>query len=182
LAEVLVASAPAEEGAVVRVQDGSASQQSGRTPIFLFDGDWLGGGLYCHSLARMIDTDRPFYKIPPHGVDGGAVPASVQAMAADRVERILETHPQGPFALCGYCAGGLVALEAARILESRGHKVETVILVDSVADAAGDFPVRHLRWRYLAWVEADWKGRAVLFKKTLQERIAPASREEPQAS
>jgi len=90
---------------------------SDRRPLFFFDGDWLGNGLYCRSLARLIDEERPFYSVAPHGVDGKPVPPSIQAMAADRLDALLAAQPEGPFLLGGYCAGGLVALETARLLE-----------------------------------------------------------------
>jgi amino acid adenylation domain-containing protein len=130
---------------VYEVQGGS-----GETPLFFFHGDWEGG-LYLQKFARLIGEKRPFYAIAPHGLDGGEVPATVQAMAAERLEALLLHRPEGAFILGGYCAGGLVALEAARQLQERGRIVERVILLDSVADRAGHIPWTGLKRRLRAW-------------------------------
>ncbi len=177
LAKVLMAETPWKGTPPIQVQAGSSER-----PLFFFDGDWIGGGLYCRNLARLIGTDRPFYTIPPHGLDGGDVPASVPAMAADRLDALLRVQPEGPFVLCGYCAGGLVAFETARQLEARGHKVELVVLLDSVADAAGEIPWRRLRIRARPWIKSDWPGRAKLLGESVKRRLAPAKADEEPAS
>ncbi|SDG65576.1 HAD-superfamily phosphatase, subfamily IIIC/FkbH-like domain-containing protein/amino acid adenylation domain-containing protein [Lentzea fradiae] len=48
---------------------------------------------------------------------------------ADLVER----HANGPLVLGGYSAGGNLAFEVARELESRGHDVSRIVLFDSMA-------------------------------------------------
>ncbi|MDC6673883.1 thioesterase domain-containing protein, partial [Leclercia adecarboxylata] len=59
-----------------------------------------------------------------------AIPASVQQMARERLPLILERQPKGPYRICGYCNGALVAFEAARLLIEAGHSVEIVALID----------------------------------------------------
>ncbi len=180
LAEYLVAQERADATPPIQVQPGSrpGDTQPGARPLFFFDGDWLGGGLYCRNLARLIDHERPFYTVPPHGVDGGEVPESVPAMAADRLDALLKVQPEGPFVLCGYCAGGLVALETARQLEAKGHQVNLVILLDSVADEAGGVPWRRIRNRVRPWTESDWRGRAAWIGGGLKRRLVPEKRDE----
>jgi thioesterase domain-containing protein len=51
-------------------------------------------------------------------------------MAADRLPSILSAQPEGPYRLGGYCAGGLVAFEVARLLVASGRKVELVAMID----------------------------------------------------
>jgi amino acid adenylation domain-containing protein len=164
---------------VTEVQPGA-----GRRPLFFFDGDWLGGGLYCRNLARLIDHERPFYVVSPHGLDGKPVPGSVEAMAADRVGALLAVQSDGPFLLGGYCAGGLVALEMAHQLRARGHAVPTVVLLDSVADQQGGIPWRVLQrrrrdldWQLSGfarqWSQKDWRGRMSLVGESVRRRVAP---------
>ena len=52
-------------------------------------------------------------------------------MAADRLPLILEAQPEGPYRLCGYCVGGMVAFEAARLLLAAGKEVEMVFMIDA---------------------------------------------------
>ena len=51
---------------------------------------------------------------------------------ADRLPLIVNAQPQGPYRLCGYCSGGLVAFEVARMLIAAGFGkiVEIVVMVD----------------------------------------------------
>jgi len=108
--------------------------EGSKAPFFYLHGDFQDGGLYCINLARHLAKDRPFYAIDPHGVDGGQAPLTIEAMAASRLELLLETQKEGPYFLGGYCNGGLVAFEMARQLEARGKKVACLILV--LADAS----------------------------------------------
>jgi thioesterase domain-containing protein len=51
-------------------------------------------------------------------------------MAADRLRLIRDAQPTGPYRLCGYCNGGVVAFEVARGLISAGGQVEMVGMID----------------------------------------------------
>jgi thioesterase domain-containing protein len=52
-------------------------------------------------------------------------------MAADRVEAVLNALPAGRVAIGGFCWGGFVALELARLLQARGVVVPVVFAIDS---------------------------------------------------
>ena len=132
LAALLLAEAEHDGGSsIVCIQAGGA-----RTPLFFLHGDFEGGGFYCANLARHLDPDQPFYAVQPHGLDGGAVPYTVEAMAAFYVRVLREARPEGPYALGGFCAGGLVAFEMARLLRRQGREVELVLLVNPASDNA----------------------------------------------
>ena len=103
-----------------------------RTPLFFVHNDH-GRGLYTYNLARNLHTDRPVYAIHLHGLAECALPATVEAIAADRIRVIRAVRPHGPYALGGHCNGGLVALEIAHQLRASGECVELVALVDSRA-------------------------------------------------
>ncbi len=117
-------------------------QTSGtKTPIFFFHGDFSGGGFFCRNLARHLGADRPFYALHPHGLHGEAPPASIEAMAADRLNEVRRQQPRGPYLLGGFCNGALVAFEIARQLTAAGEKVEAVIMIG--ADGV-NFRYRHV--------------------------------------
>jgi acyl-CoA synthetase (AMP-forming)/AMP-acid ligase II/thioesterase domain-containing protein len=101
-----------------------------RPPLYFFHGDFASGGLCMRRLVQLLGPDQPIIAIDPHGLYGEPTPASIEAMAADRVPLILERHPGGPILVGGYCNGALVAFEAARLLKAAGREVELVAMVD----------------------------------------------------
>jgi amino acid adenylation domain-containing protein len=115
-------------GPIVPLQTGGA-----RAPLFFHCGDIETGGLYCRNLARHLGESQPFYMLSPHGLDGGPVPATIRAMALDRLGAVRAVQPLGPYRLGGFCYGGKVAYEMARILEDLGEGVEVVIMIDTRA-------------------------------------------------
>lgn len=100
-------------------------------PLFFLHGSLEGGGFYCNRLAEHLGRERPLHLLRPHGVDGTALPASVRAMAEEYVGIIRAIQPHGPYHLGGYCAGGVVAFEMARMLVASGESVACTVLVDS---------------------------------------------------
>ncbi len=107
-----------------------------RTPLFFVHND-NGRGLYTYALARRLDADRPIYAVHLHGLDGRALPPTVDAIAADRLRTVRAARPHGPYALGGHCYGGLVAFEMARQLRAEGERVEAVVMVDTPAPSRG---------------------------------------------
>ena len=98
-------------------------------PLIFFHGD-PSGGSYVKRLATLLGPNQPIFVVAPHGLDNQPVPRSLEAMAADRLPLIVDAQPQGPYRLCGYCVGGLVAFEAARLLVAAGKKVDMVVMID----------------------------------------------------
>ncbi|MFJ8312134.1 MULTISPECIES: amino acid adenylation domain-containing protein [unclassified Streptomyces] len=76
--------------------------------------------------------DRPLYAIQARGFDGAALPESIEEMIADYVEQILKVQPEGPFHLVGLSLGGTLAQAMAARLQSQGHEVATLALLDCV--------------------------------------------------
>lgn len=104
--------------------------QPGQTTLFWFHGDFAHGGYYIRRLARLLGSQQPLTAIAPHGMGSEPIPASVEAMARERLPLILQRQPSGPYRIGGYCNGALVAFEAARLLIEAGHSVEIVALID----------------------------------------------------
>jgi acyl-CoA synthetase (AMP-forming)/AMP-acid ligase II len=100
-------------------------------PLFLFHGDYNGGGLYTAKLATALGPDQPLFVVAPHDLGREAIPLSIEQIAADRLALVLRAQPKGPYRLSGYCLGGIVAFEVARLLMAAGEKVEFVGIIDA---------------------------------------------------
>ncbi len=111
-------------GAIDVLEPGGA-----RAPLFFFHGDLHGGGFYCQRLARALGPEQPFYVVHPLGRDGKPMPPTIEAMAQNHLWALRAVRPRGPYRLGGYCNGGLVAFEVARLLERLGETVEVLILI-----------------------------------------------------
>ncbi|WP_293900558.1 non-ribosomal peptide synthetase [Phenylobacterium sp.] len=126
----------------------------GAPPVFIVHG--LGGsvaGLF--QIARQMAYPGPVIGIQARGLAGREPPqTSVEAMAADYLGAVRARQPQGPYYLCGYSFGGLVAFEMARRLQQAGDEVGLVGLFDTMTSP--------LRWPPRVWL-AVARGRAVRF-------------------
>jgi amino acid adenylation domain-containing protein/non-ribosomal peptide synthase protein (TIGR01720 family) len=100
------------------------------------------GTVFCFTaLARTLTADRPVYGIQAHSLEETKRPhASIEEMAAAYLPDILRVQPDGPYHLCGYSLGGLIAYELARLLRERGHEVATLVLLDSSPELDADLP------------------------------------------
>jgi len=98
--------------------------------IHFFHGDFNHGGISVKTFFKMLGADYLIHAIPPHLPYEGTLPNSIEDMAKDRLQKILETQPNGPYVLLGQCNGALVGFEAARLLVSMGKEVKAVVMVD----------------------------------------------------
>jgi thioesterase domain-containing protein len=99
-----------------------------------------GGTVFCYAdLARRLGDEQPVYGLQARGIDGMQAPqTSVTDMAAAYVADIRARFPSGPYRLCGWSTGGIIAFEAACQLERLGEKVELLALVDAGMPTVGD--------------------------------------------
>jgi acetoacetyl-CoA synthetase len=126
--------------------------------LFLVHG-LSGTVLELTSLLQALRGGRPVSVLQAKGLDPAAIPhVSVEAMAAHYLDEIRAFQPSGPYALCGFSFGGLVAYEMARRLVAEGECVELLALIDT------DIYPRHLPW-------AEWcaycSSRLSLFARNL---------------
>ena len=133
-----------------------------RLPFFFLHGNYLGGGFYCRELARHVGPEQPFYVFHPHGLDGGPVPTTIEAMADDYLRRLRAFRPNGPYLLGGFCSGGLVAFEMARRLRAQGERVDFLLAMDSRAC--------NVRFRWLHFT-IRWLGTACRLSPENQQQI-----------
>lgn len=104
-----------------------------KPPLLYLHGDVLGGGFYCRKLANHLSEAQPLYAIPPTEVQCAADCPSIGEMAAAHIRTLPEIHRDGPYALGGFCDGGLVAYEMARQLDAAGRGPKALLLIDTIA-------------------------------------------------
>ncbi len=117
---------------------------NGLPPVFIIHG--LGGnvaGLF--PMTRRMTYPGAVIGIQARGLDGHEPPhTSVEAMAAEYLRAVKARQADGPYYLCGYSFGGLVAFEIARRLRESGDEVALVGLFDTTMSP--------LRWPLRSWL------------------------------
>jgi acetoacetyl-CoA synthetase len=95
---------------------------SNETPLFIFHG--LDGTVFeLAKLGKAIKCERPVYAVQARGLDGREPPLdTVEGMAQYYLRAIRQFQPKGPYLFAGYSFGGLVALEAARLLMASSER------------------------------------------------------------
>ncbi|MBS1188674.1 MAG: thioesterase [Rhodocyclaceae bacterium] len=100
-----------------------------RPPLFAIPGH-TGDVFGFRILARCLGPEQPFYGLQPPGVGGQGEPLErVEDIATYFAEQIRAFHPQGPYLLAGYCAGGSVAFELAQQLHRSGAAIGLLALI-----------------------------------------------------
>lgn len=88
--------------------------------------------LMFNALAQYLDKEQPIYGLQSRGLSGVDEPHdSIDQMAADYIAEILQSNPNGPYALGGFSYGGIVAFEMARQLRAQGKEVTIVAQFDT---------------------------------------------------
>ena len=117
---------------------------AGLPPVFLIHD--VGGsvaGLF--SVARRMTYLGAVIGIQARGLGGQESPhVTVEAMADEYLREVKACQPDGPYYLCGYSFGGLVAFEMARRLRQSGDRVGLVGLFDTMMSPR--------RWPLRCWL------------------------------
>lgn len=123
LARSLVFARPGAERHLSRLHAGG----DGR-PLFCL-ADLFGQPFNYLSLARRLGARRPVFGVSPGPLQAAfMVDGDIARLTQGYADEILAVRPQGPWLIAGYSAGGLLALELARILERRGGEVRLILL------------------------------------------------------
>lgn len=129
MAEVVGTRGDSKHPVLVRLQEGL----SDKAPFFLLHsapGDLLGYSNLVHNLP----AEQPVYGFQSLGlVDPERVHSTIQEMAAHYTGVLNKFRPDGPVLLGGWCYGGYVAMEMARILKKQGRDVRLLALIDAWA-------------------------------------------------
>ncbi|HET8842301.1 MAG TPA: amino acid adenylation domain-containing protein, partial [Ktedonobacteraceae bacterium] len=102
-----------------------------------------GGTSFCYyDLARHLDPEQPVYGIQaPDPAIWEQKILTVAELAEQYILALREIQPQGPYRLCGWSAGGVIAFEMACQLRSRGEEVALLALFDSSAPLTSTEPI-----------------------------------------
>jgi acyl-coenzyme A synthetase/AMP-(fatty) acid ligase/thioesterase domain-containing protein/acyl carrier protein len=93
-------------------------------------------------LARSMTYPGAVFGIQARGLRARETPhLTVETMAVEYLRAIKARQPQGPYCLCGYSFGGLVAFEMARRLTQSGDSVGFVGLFDTMPSSIA-WPLR----------------------------------------
>jgi oxalate---CoA ligase len=87
-------------------------------------------GWYFRLLSRSMGDHRRMAMLRPENGWYAPGPDLVEAAAAQAVALIRQSRPHGPYLVGGFCLGGVIAYETARLLELAGERV-VLALFDS---------------------------------------------------
>jgi thioesterase domain-containing protein/acyl carrier protein len=106
-------------------------------PVFFVHG--LGGNVAeLFPIARSMTYPGAVFGIQARGLTRQELPhTTIEAMAAEYLREIKARQPDGPYYLCGYSFGGLVAFEMARQLWESGDEVGLIGLFDTMPSPLG---------------------------------------------
>ena len=105
--------------------------QGNKVPLFFVHG-WGGNVFVFTELARLLAPDQPAYGLQAVGLDERQPRhKSVEEMASHYADEIMSLRPQGPYFLCGYSLGGIIAYELGQQLRARGGDVAMVMMLDT---------------------------------------------------
>jgi hypothetical protein len=88
-------------------------------------------GTEYRSLVRRLGSHRCVFGIRPTAVQNLGASHTIEQIVSACVMRLRRHAPHGPYALGGWCAAGVVALEMASQLEAEGDEVIFVALFDA---------------------------------------------------
>ncbi|MFO1460890.1 MAG: amino acid adenylation domain-containing protein [Verrucomicrobiota bacterium] len=99
-------------------------------------------------IPRHLGPTRPFFAFLHQGQEGDEIRLrTVEAIATSYVRQLKEARPRGPYLLCGYSFGGIVAFEMAQQLTAMGDSVPLLVMMDTYAPGIHQDAMR-LDWRF----------------------------------
>ena len=112
--------------ALVEIQPGGS-----RRPLFVVAAGHSDVELYAN-LAAHLGEEQPLYVLQVPRLATVAQPTdAIEFLAAHYIDTIREIQEQGPYQICGYNIGGIVAYEMAQQILCVGDSVSALILIDT---------------------------------------------------
>lgn len=103
-------------------------QKGDKQPLFMIHP--IGGQVFCYlPLANALGTSWPCYGLQQDST--GEKIVSLETLAAQYIKLIKNIQPNGPYHLCGWSLGGVIAHEMVYQLEKGGEKIAYLGLIDS---------------------------------------------------
>jgi thioesterase domain-containing protein len=104
-----------------------------KVPVYLIHGGGLSVLIF-NPLVKNLHPEQPVYGLQAKGLNGiDDQLDKMEDIAAYYIQEILKQNPDGPYALCGYSFGGLIAFEMSKQLKAMGKKVSLLGMFDSYA-------------------------------------------------
>jgi thioesterase domain-containing protein len=102
----------------------------GRPPLYCFPGAGGDAGIF-QDMAAALREDQPVYAIDMDKLYEARSNFKIEELAEFYLQVIRSKRKQGPYNLCGYSFGGIVAYEIARLLVNDGQHVGLLALLDA---------------------------------------------------
>lgn len=100
-------------------------------------------------IPHFLGPTRPFYAFLHRGQDGRRIqPDRVEIFAVQALKELKKVLPKGPYLLCGYSFGGIMAYEMAQQLIALGDEIPLLVLMDTYAPALHDEAMKEGRRFY----------------------------------
>jgi len=103
-------------------------------------------------LAQRLDPAVRFFGIqaPLSEMRKADFGGSIESIAKHYTDALMEFQPQGVIHLGGYCVGGVIALEMARLLTNNGRQVGLLAVIDGAPENTGS---SMSRWDPRYWLD-----------------------------
>lgn len=102
-----------------------------RPPLFCLSGI-IGSAVDFIRLSHYLGENQPVYGLEAKGIDGvEPVRGSIEEVARQHVVEIKSVQARGPYYLCGFSAGGVVAYEIAQCLLAANEEIGLLGMVDT---------------------------------------------------
>jgi acyl-coenzyme A synthetase/AMP-(fatty) acid ligase/thioesterase domain-containing protein/acyl carrier protein len=103
----------------------------GSRPPFYAVSPGVDNALIFRYLASYLDQDQPFFAIRRNRqANGGRIPENIEQIVENDLAELLLHQPAGPYYLGGYSFGAYLAVELARQLVKKGHRIGLLALFD----------------------------------------------------
>ncbi len=110
-----------------------AVQPSGaKRPFFCVHGH-SGEIFQSRNLSLSLGADQPVFGLRSQGLGGEAPYFTVEEMAIHYLREIRAVQRKGPYFLAGYCFGGMIVYEMARLLKTHGEEVALLMMFNTPA-------------------------------------------------
>ncbi|MCA6219089.1 non-ribosomal peptide synthetase, partial [Photorhabdus antumapuensis] len=100
-------------------------------PLF-FVPSGMGDYSYIFGLAQYIQADYPIYALPWPSINAEPM-STMEQQAARMITLIKAVQPEGPYQICGYSSGGILAYAIVQQLLNAGEIVNFLGLIDTPA-------------------------------------------------
>jgi oxalate---CoA ligase len=138
-------------------------------PLFI-----LGPQPLFRPLILKLPENLPVFGLSFPDVASLPAPFRLLDIAALQVEALGRFQPEGPYALMGWCADGVLAFEMARQLRAQGQEVSLVAMIDAFNPARWSYESRwswrrdRLRFHYANFANLDTRAAIAYSRERFQ--------------